>query len=188
MKIKDFIEYSMGIIFLSLIFGSDVQNINDYEEILISKDSTYSVKDLVGKVYNIHQLPNEFNNNGGGVISDFTKQSDLRLWVTRFELDSLTIIILQKMLFRDSSGSPYWKILDVLNISDMKNNELFVFPSMASIILDGKPTWETVGIGSPDKKGFIKKFRKVWKVLPSNEKFQEISPESFSCQLEGCSY
>ena len=152
-------------------------------------DSTYGINnDLIGKIYNVSGLKNRlkgYKYHGGGVISSPPSLDHQTYSVSRCSKDTLAFWILEKKAFRDTNRIAYFKILDALVLPTLEKNDNPVIPSGSEIKYRGKPIYNIVAVGKANDSGYISKFDRAWIVDKKRERFQEISTEFLTCQLDG---
>lgn len=122
-------------------------------------------------------LPEEVNERGGWMIDETHS-------VKQVSLKGQELLLLARLIARDSSGQASFQVIDVLTLPAMVETEEITGGS--SCLVNGKEASNLIVIAKPSDTAFFTKARKAWRV--ENEKFNEIDVTGLRFQCENFNY
>jgi hypothetical protein len=121
-------------------------------------------------------LPNGVKDLGGGLLSNEN------YGVSRFSKGKSFMLWLEKITTRDREGVPSWEVKDVLEFSDLKKNQEFLFSYSSGCTLKGKSNLDLVALAEVAGKNKTYKIKKAWLANVKKEKFEKIDVKNVKCE------
>ena len=142
----------------------------------------------VGLIY--PQLPAGLTEKGGGLARG-TVHAD-GLWYLFIEGDGKSMVWLNREVGKTVDGKgnrPIWKVLDTLQLPSLRKGEAvhygndiacsYTRKADESIIAIGKWKWRKNRVG-----GYVQNVRLAWRIHPTLDRFEVISPAKVGCRLD----
>ena len=130
---------------------------------------------LVGISY--PPLPEEVKKRRGWTIDESYS-------VNYVSMKEQELLLLARLIARDSSGQASFQVIDVLTLPAMGETEEITGGS--SCLVNGKEASNLIVIAKPSDTAFFNKARQAW--LVENEKFNEIDVSGLRFQCENFNY
>lgn len=141
----------------------------------ISQTKKYIGYEYKGVIYGA-TLPNGAKDLGGGLLSDEN------YGVSRFSKDGKFMLWLEKIIARDTSGVPNWKVKDALIFSKPKSNQEFLFSHSSGCRQNGKGNLDLIVQAEFLPKTKTYKIINAWRANVKKEQFEKASTKGIICQ------
>lgn len=156
--------------FLLILFAAATAN-------LAAQKKEYVGYEHKGVIYGA-TLPNGAKDLGGGLLSN------QNYGVTRFSKGKQFMLWLEKIISRDASGIPSWRVKDVLTFPEPKKNEEFLLSYSSGCRQNGRENLNLIVRAEFISKTKIYKIINAWRANVEKEQFEVIPIKGIVCRYE----